>query len=107
MTTHRLTLSKRWVVPPIWKLWPLTEVSPSFAQTLLHWSRNQVLFISAQDPSDILNAKMGAVTGMRELDDRWCSKAVMVLQLQVESDMIILAPFSLVFVQGMRKLMHL
>jgi len=31
----------------------------------------------------------------------------MLLQLQVESDMFILAPFMLVFVQGMTKLMNL
>ena len=45
--------------------------------------------------------------GVRDLDDRWCSKAIMVLQLQVELDMFILAPSVLVFMQGMRKLMNL
>ena len=38
------------------------------------------------------------------LDERWCLKAMMVLQSQVESDIFILALFALVFVQGMRKL---
>jgi len=42
--------------------------------------------------------------GMSVLDERWCSKAMMALQLQFESDMFMLAPFALVFMWGMRKL---
>ena len=45
--------------------------------------------------------------GMSVLDDRWCSKAVIALQLQVELDMFILAPFALVFMWGMRNLTNL
>ena len=107
MTTHGSTpSSNKWVVPPIQNPWPLTEVRPSLAQTSLQRSRNQVLFIGAQELFEVLNANSGAVEGMSVLDERWCSKAVMALQLQVESDMFMLAPFALVFVWGMRKLMN-
>ena len=45
--------------------------------------------------------------GMRELDERWCLKAIITLQLHFESDTFILALSALVFMQGMTKLMNL
>jgi len=94
------------VVPPILKPWPLTEVSPSFTQISLHQLRNQFLLIGTQDPSGVLKVKRGAEAGMRELDERWCSNAIIALQLHVESDTFILAPSTLVFVWGITKLIN-
>ena len=107
MTTQGSTLSRsRCVVPPIRNPCPLTEVRPSWAQASLHRSRNHFLFIGAHEPSDVSNAKRGVVDGIIELDDRWCLKAAIELQSQVESDKLIFAPFSLVFVWGMVKLTY-
>ena len=89
MTTQGSTpRSKRCVVPPIWNPWPLTDERTSFSQTSLQWSRNQVLFICAQDPSDVSKVKRGTVVGTAKLEDMWCSKEAVALQLQVESDML-------------------
>jgi len=40
---------------------------------------NHVLFIGAQDPSDVSKAKRGAVVGTAELEVMWCSKAAVAL----------------------------
>jgi len=101
MTTHGSVLSsRRCVVPPIRKPWPLTEVRPSLAHILLQCSKNHILFIGAQVLSDVSNANKGEDAGMLVLEERWCLKAEIALQLHLESDMCMVVPFSSVFECG-------
>ena len=57
-------ISSRCVVPPIRKLWPVTECSPERAHTLLHRSMNQVRGMGIGFPASSSKANSAAVFGM-------------------------------------------
>jgi len=104
MTTHGSTpSSNRWVVPPIQKPWPLTDVNLSFSQMALHLAMNHECFIGAHWPFTVSKVKRGADLGIAMLEDKWCSRVEVALHGQVESMMLMSSPVSFVFVCGIWK----
>ena len=108
MTTHGSTpIKSRWVVPPTWKLWPLTDVRPSASHIELQQSIIQDHHIGDHVSMPVSKANRGVELGMDLLEERWCSKAVVALHWHVESVILISSPFSFVLVRGKWKLMNL
>jgi len=107
MTTHGSTpIKSRWVVPPTWKLWPLTDVRPSASHIALQWSINQDHHIGDHVSMPVSKANRGVELGMDLLEERWCLKAVVALHWHVESVILISSPFSFILVCGGWKLMN-
>jgi len=98
--------SKRCIVPPMRKPWPMVEGYPSLCQILLHLSMNHVHLKGDQEPLAVSKVKRGASGGRLVFDDMWCSKARVGLHWHVESDMLMQSPLGLVFVHGTLKLMN-
>ena len=98
MTKGSTPISSRCVVPPIQKLWPVTECSPERAHTLLHRSMNQVRDMGTGFPASLSKANSAAVFGMLSLIHKWFLNAHSVLQGQPESVHIMSCPSGDVFV---------
>ena len=108
ITIHGSTLKRRrCIVPPIWKLWPFADDSPSFSHIALHLFRNHVCFMGDHWPLAVSKAKRGVEVGTSELDEKWCSRVDVALQGHVELVALMISPFSFVLVQGMWKFMYL
>ena len=93
-------MRNKWVVPTIWKLWPVNGKRSLDSQISLHLEIHHGLLIGKKQPSAVLNANRCPDGGALLLIHMWLVKAHCMLQLQPESIHIINLPCSLVFVWG-------
>jgi len=79
-------------VPPMQKLWPVSNAQLLLNHILLQHSINQDCHIDCHDAGPVSNVNKWAFTGKSELTSRWLMKALFVLQTQPEHVQYIQSP---------------